>query len=128
MGLLRYEPDPYRLPPETTRSLLRFHSGSVPRGQASGFHCCLCTCVFVRLCVRLTQRCTAAPLSSSTQTHLSCSQSSAGVIGNRVTPLSLTHTHTKGHIWAGLAHSSFHTNVGDKSALIDCTSVRLFSL
>lgn len=35
--------------------------------------------------------------------------------------------HTKGHIWAGLAHSSCYTNVGDKSAVIECASVQLFS-
>lgn len=34
---------------------------------------------------------------------------------------------TKDHIWTGLAHSTFYTNAGDKSSVIECASVRLFS-
>lgn len=118
---------PYKLPPETTRPLLRFLSGLVPRGRTSGFHCCLYACMCVCVYVRPRERCTAAPLSSSTHTHLSCSTSSPSVI-RKTDTLTLGRTHTKGHIWAGLAHSSFYTNVGDKSAVIECASVQLFSL
>lgn len=31
------------------------------------------------------------------------------------------------HIWTGLAHSSSYTNVGNKSSVIECASVQLFS-
>lgn len=89
----------------------------------------VCVCICVCICPR--QRCTAAPLSSS-QTHLSCSKSSPSVIRNTDTQAHThTHTHTcihtKGHIWTGLAHSTFYTNVGDKSSVIECACVQLFS-
>lgn len=128
---------PYNLPPETTSPLLRSQSGLVPRGSAPQdstvvymlqWVCvpvCACTCV----CICPRQRCTAAPLSSS-QTHLSCSKSSPSVIRNTDTQAHThTHTciHTKGHIWTGLAHSTFYTNVGDKSSVIECACVQLFS-
>lgn len=128
---------PYNLPPETTSPLLRSQSGLVPRGSAPQDSTvvymlqwvCVPVCARTCVCICPRQRCTAAPLSSS-QTHLSCSKSSPSVIRNTDTQAHThTHTciHTKGHIWTGLAHSTFYTNVGDKSSVIECACVQLFS-
>lgn len=99
----------HRLPPETTRSLLRFLSGLVPSGQASGFHCFLCACVFVRLwvCVHLTQMYSCPVV----QLHTDPSQLFPIISGchRKESPLTHpTHTHiqraTYGQVW--LIHPS----------------------
>lgn len=120
---------PYKLTPETTSPLLRSQSGFVPRG--SDFRIPLlfiCLSVYVCLCVCVYMSKTEMYSCPVVQFHTNSSQLFKIITGcHRKHRHPGTHTHTKSHIWTGLAHSSFYTNVGDKSTVIECASVQLFS-
>lgn len=128
---------PYNLPPETTSPLLRSQSGLVPRGSAPQDSTVVymlqrvCVPVCARTCVYMSKTemysCPVVQFTNSSQLFkiiTKCHQKHRH-------PGTHTHTHTcihtKGHIWTGLTHSTFYTNVGDKSSVIECACVQLFS-
>lgn len=116
---------PYNLPPETTSPLLRSQCGSVPRGSAPQDSTVVympqwvCASVCVYMSKTEMYSCLLVQFTNSSQLFK--------IITKCHRKDRHTHTCIEKATWTGLAHTTFYTNVGDKSSVIECASVQLFS-